>query len=325
MKKVMITGAAGFIGSHLIEKLLLEGHLVYAFDVKPLNECINLKDMKDNKNLNYFQGDIRNQNDLKEFFQKDASIIYHLASIVGVRYYMQDPLSLIDITINGTKNIIELCIENNTKLLFASTSEIYGKNEKIPWDEKADRVLGDPSVDRWCYSSSKALIEHMLFSLYRAKQLDFTTVRFFNVYGPKQNPIYVVSQSIHRVMNNQSPDVYDGGEQNRCFTFIDDAIEGLILAGTTKEASGNAFNIGSQIPTKIKDIVKYCILESGKDIKAKNVKTKNLYGSVYQDIHNRIPNCEKASKLLNWQATTDIQEGIKKIIKWTEQNKWYLE
>ena len=172
MTKVMITGAGGFIGSHLTEKLLEDGCNVYAFDIKPLNECINLKDIKDHSRLHYFQGDIRNKKDIINFFQKDVDLIYHLASIVGVRYYMQDPLALIDIIINGTKNIINLCMENNTKLLFASTSEIYGKNNNVPWSENSDRVLGDPSIDRWSYSSSKSLVEHMLFSLYRKNKLN---------------------------------------------------------------------------------------------------------------------------------------------------------
>ncbi len=320
----MVTGAGGFIGSHLIEKLLKKDFSVFALDIKPLSQCLNLKDVKENPNLHYFQGDVRKEKEVKEFFQKDTDLIYHLASIVGVRYYMEDPLSLIDITINGTKNLIKLCMENNTKMLFASTSEIYGKNSNVPWNENSDRVLGDPSVDRWCYSSSKALIEHMLFGLYRKNKLNFSTVRFFNVYGPRQNPIYVVSQSIYRVLNNISPDIYDGGEQTRCFTFIDDAIEGLILAGTTKEASGNAFNIGNQVPTKIKDVVNYCIQESGKEIKINDINTSELYGVVYQDIINRIPDCTKASKLLNWEAKTQVQEGIKKTIQWTHNNNWYL-
>jgi UDP-glucose 4-epimerase len=323
-KKIMITGAAGFIGSHLSERLISEGNIVYAFDIKPLNECKNLENLQNNPNFNYFQGDIRDEESVSSFFQKDAKVIYHLASIVGVRYYMEDPLSLIDITINGTKNIIKLCIDFDTKLLFASTSEIYGKNPNTPWNEEADRVLGSPGVDRWCYSSSKALIEHMLFGLHRNGKLNFSTVRFFNVYGPKQNPIYVVSQSIYRILRNESPDIYDGGKQTRCFTYIDDAIDGLILAATEEIANGHVFNIGNQNPTNIEDIVNYCINESGIDIKINNINTQEMYGIVYQDIINRIPDSSKAQKLLNWTANTNPKEGIKKTIEWVRKNNWYL-
>ena len=324
MSKVMVTGAGGFIGSHLIERLLKDGKEVYAFDIINLNECLNLTEVKKHPNFFYFQGDIRNDEDITKFFQSDASIIYHLASVVGVRYYMQDPLSLIDITINGTRNLIKHCSEKNVKMLFASTSEVYGKNPNTPWNENADRVLGDPSVDRWCYSSSKALIEHMLFSLYRKNILDFSTVRFFNVYGPKQNPIYVVSQSIYRILNNLEPDLYDGGNQVRCFTYIDDAIEGIIRAGTYKKASGEVFNIGNQVPTKIKEILEICMKESGTNININNVSTSKLYGDVYQDIDNRIPDCSKADKILDWNAKIQAKEGIRKTINWIKSNPWYL-
>ncbi len=325
MKKVMVTGAGGFIGSHLVEKLLSRGYDVYAFDNRLLNDCLNLKEMIDHKNLHFFKGDIRNMEDIQNFFQDDAEIIYHLASTVGVRYYMRDPLSLIDITINGTKNIIELCIKKNIKLIFASTSEVYGKNSNVPWKEESDRVLGDPSVDRWCYSSSKALIEHMLFALYRTNKLNFATVRFFNVYGPKQNPIFVVSQSVYRVLNNIPPDIYDGGEQIRCFTYIDDAIDGIIRVGELSKADGKAFNIGNQVPTKIKDIVNLCIKESKKNIEINNINTNDLYGDVYQDIINRIPNCEKAYELLGWKAKIQVNIGIRKTIMWAKENPWYLQ
>ena len=322
MKKVMVTGAGGFIGSNLVEKLLSRGYDVYAFDNRLLNDCLNLKEMIDHKNLHFFKGDIRNMEDIQNFFQDDAEVIYHLASTVGVRYYMRDPLSLIDITINGTKNIIELCIKN-IKLIFASTSEVYGKNSNVPWKEESDRVLGDPSVDRWCYSSSKALIEHMLFALYRTNKLNFATVRFFNVYGPKQNPIFVVSQSVYRVLNNIPPDIYDGGEQTRCFTYIDDAIDGIIQVGELSKADGKTFNIGNQVPTKIKDIVNLYI-KGQKNIEINNINTNDLYGDVYQDI-NRIPNCEKAYELLGWKAKIQVNIGIRKTIMWAKENPWYLQ
>ena len=201
----------------------------------------------------------------QDFFNPDASTVYHLASVVGVRKYIDDPLGVIDTIVLGSRNIIDLCVKHKTRILFASTSEIYGKNPNFPWKEDGDRVLGDPSVDRWSYSTSKALVEHMLFPLYRANKLDFSTVRFFNVYGPRQNPIYVVSQTIYRILRNEKPDVYDGGIQTRCFTYIDDIIEGLLLAGTRKEALGNVFNLGSQQPTNMRTIIDLCINISKKN------------------------------------------------------------
>ena len=323
-KKVMVTGAAGFIGSHLVEKLLNKGYRVNALDIVELSKSNNLKNVSKHKNLNYYCGDIRDKKIIEDFFIDDADMIYHLASVVGVRHYMEDPLYLIDCIITGTKNILELCMKTNTKIIFASTSEIYGKNENIPWGEDADRVLGNPSIDRWSYSSSKALIEHMLFGLYHKKKIKFSTVRFFNVYGPRQSPIYVVSQTIYRILRNESPDLYDGGSQNRCFTYIDDAVNGLITVATHNKALGEAFNIGNQTPTKIIDVLKTCLELTKSEIKVNKIDTKIKYGSTYQDIVYRIPDSSKAKILLGWSAKTQLKDGIANTIDWIGDNSWYL-
>ena len=159
-------------------------------------------------------------------------------------------------------------------------------------------MLGNPSIDRWCYSTSKALVEHMLFALSRNKGLKFSTIRFFNVYGPKQNPIYVVSQSIYRVLKGQNPDIYDNGMQTRCFTFVNDVIEGILLAATSKEALGHVFNIGNNQPTKIKDVVNMCLKISGSHLEPNFIDTYKKYGKVYEDIQNRVPDVSKAKEFL---------------------------
>ena len=243
--KVMVTGVAGLIGSHLVEKLLELGHEVYALDTVELDTNPNLINVKSNQNFKYYRGDIRSSTDLNDFFQSDASVIYHLASVVGVNRYMEDPLSLIDIGVLGTRALIGLCIEHDVRMLFASTSEVYGKNSNVPWSESDDRVLGATNVDRWSYSTAKALCEHMLFGVHHKQNWPMSIVRFFNVYGPRQNPIYVVSKSVYRVLNGLAPELYDGGEQTRCFTFVDDVIDGLILAATAKEAIGQVINLGN--------------------------------------------------------------------------------
>ena len=163
----------------------------------------------------------------------------------------------------------------------------------------------------------------MLFSLYRKSILDFSTVRFFNVYGPKQNPIYVVSQSIYRILNNLEPDLYDGGNQVRCFTYIDDAIEGIIRAGTYKKASGEVFNIGNQVPTKIKEILEICMKESGQTLILITYQPVNCM-VMFIRIDNRIPDCSKADMILDWNAKIQANEGIRKTINWIKSNPWYL-
>ena len=193
--KVMVTGAAGLIGSHLIEKLLDLGHKVYGFDVVDIETNRNLENVKHHKNFVYYKGDVRSTEDLDVFFQTDASVIYHLASVVGVNRYMEDPLSLIDIGILGTRTLLEMCHNHGIRMLFASTSEIYGKNPEVPWLESGDRVLGPTSVDRWSYSTSKAICEHMLFGLHHKDNWPMSIVRFFNVYGPSKIQ-YMLFQSL---------------------------------------------------------------------------------------------------------------------------------
>jgi UDP-glucose 4-epimerase len=320
----MVTGAAGFVGSHLVDRLLHDGYIVHALDQVPLEQADNLRESRGHPDLYYMRGDIRDEEVIEEFFRADAEVLYHLASVVGVRRYMEDPLSLIDVAILGTRRFITLCAKHDVRILFTSTSEVYGRNPNVPWKEDGDRVLGPTSVDRWSYSSSKALVEHMLFGVHRTSGLPMSIVRFFNVYGPRQNPIYVVSQSVHRALRGEAPDVYDGGGQTRCFTYIDDVIDGVIAAATEPRAIGEAINIGNPTEVSIGDVVDLCIRLSGADVRPNLVLTSEKYGAVYEDIIRRVPDVTKARNLLGWQSSTDIARGIAQTINWARANEWYL-
>ncbi|MDA7801202.1 GDP-mannose 4,6-dehydratase [Candidatus Pelagibacter sp.] len=323
-KKIMITGVAGLIGSHLAEKLISLDHEVYGFDIVDIESDRNLDNIKNHENFIYFKGDVRSSEDLSLFFQTDATVLYHLASVVGVNRYMEDPLSLIDIGILGTRTLISMCHKNGIRMLFASTSEIYGKNSNIPWQENDDRILGPTDIDRWSYSSSKALCEHMLFGMHHKDNWPMSIVRFFNVYGPRQNPIYVVSKSVHRVLNGIAPELYDGGQQTRCFTYIDDVIDGLILAATLDSAIGNAINIGNTVENTMSEVVNAVLQSSDSNLEITHVKTEERYGNVYEDIPRRVPTIDKAFNLLGWKPVTSMQAGVKKTVNWAKKNDWYL-
>lgn len=322
--KVMITGVAGLIGSHLLEELLRLGHEVHGLDTVDLDKSFNLAAVKDNPLFHYYKGDIKSERDLQRFFQDDAEVIYHLASVVGVNRYMEDPLSLIDVGVFGTRALIELCRKYSTRMLFASTSEVYGKNNTLPWSEADDRLLGPTSVDRWSYSTSKALCEHMLFGVHHSDNWPMSIVRFFNVYGPRQNPIYVVSKSVHRVLNGLSPELYDGGGQTRCFTYIDDVISGLILAATSKSAVGEVVNLGRPVENTMRDVIHAVLVAADSAVEIKHIQTHDRYGDLYEDIPRRIPDVEKAFRLFGWKAETSLEEGISKTVKWARENPWYL-
>tara|TARA_Y100000022_G_scaffold195853_1_gene202001 strand:+ start:1297 stop:2277 length:981 start_codon:yes stop_codon:yes gene_type:complete len=324
-KKVMITGVAGLIGSHLAEKLLDLNYQVYGFDIVDAELSKNLSNIINNKGFIYYQGDITNNNDLNNFFQNDATVLYHMASVVGVNRYMEDPLKLIDIGVIGTRTLIGLCHKNNVRMLFASTSEVYGRNEVIPWAENDDRVLGATNVDRWSYSTAKALCEHMLFGLHHNDGWPMSIVRFFNVYGPRQNPIYVVSKSVHRVLNNKRPELYDDGLQTRCFTYIEDVIDGIILAATKDNAIGEIINLGNPVENTMMEVIDAVIKAADSDLKPKNVSTMQKYGNVYEDIPRRVPDISKAFDLLDWSPKTTMENGVQKTVDWAKLNNWYLQ
>mgnify|MGYP001233975217 CR=1 FL=1 len=324
-KKVMVTGAAGLIGSHLIEKLLKLDHIVFGFDIVDIENNNNLKDIKNNQNFIYFKGDVRSDENLNSFFQSDASVLYHLASVVGVNRYMEDPMSLIDIGVLGTRKLIQKCYESNVRMLFTSTSEVYGKNPNVPWNENSDRILGSTNVDRWSYSTSKALCEHMLFGMHHKYNWPMSIIRFFKVYGPKQNPIYIISKSIHNILNGVSPELYDGGQQTRCFTYIEDVIDGIILASTLDTAVGHIFNLGNTVENTMAEAVNTILKVTDSKLEINHIKTNERYGDLYEDIPRRVPMIDKANNLLNWRPLTRMHDGILKTVDWVKKNPWYLE
>lgn len=319
----MITGVAGFIGSHLAEKLISEGHSVYGFDLMPIENAPNLKALKDVPTFHYTQGDIRDPQDVASFYVEDADVLYHLASVVGIKNYVADPLNLVDVVVLGTRYFLEHVIKHNTRFIFSSTSELFGKNPAVPWKEDADRVLGATSVHRWSYSSSKAVCEHMIYGAGEKYNIPFTIVRFFNVYGPRQNPIFVVSQSIQKVLNGEKPLMYDDGTMTRCYTYIDDIIEGLLLIADQKASVGEAINLGNNVASSVKEVIETILEITGSPNGYENLDTNKHYGSKYEDIYNRVPDVKKAYDLLGWKASIQLHEGVAKTVDWarTQNNQ----
>jgi nucleoside-diphosphate-sugar epimerase len=221
--RVVVTGGTGFVGHHLVERLRDRGDEVTVFDAVAPRGAVR-------DGVRVVEGDLRDLDALGRA-ARGADVIYHLAAVVGVDQYLARPLDVIDINFSGTRNVLEVAHRGGAKVVLTSTSEVFGKNPAVPWREDGDRVLGPTSSDRWSYSSSKALAEHLTFAFARQHGLDATIVRYFNVYGPRQRPAYVVSRSVHRALNGRPLVIYDEGRQTRCFTFVQDAVEGTLLAG----------------------------------------------------------------------------------------------
>ncbi|OBI81009.1 NAD(P)-dependent oxidoreductase [Mycobacterium sp. 1245805.9] len=326
MSHVVVTGGYGLIGSHLVSALLDRGDTVTVFDHAKNTRDTSI-DFDRHANFRFVQGDVTDVTALSEALTPGVDKVFHLAAVVGVKNYMKDPLQVLDVNVIGTRNVLELSQRHGTRVVFASTSEVFGKNPNPPWAEDDDRVLGSTRTARWSYSTSKAMAEHLVFAMHAAHGLPATVVRYFNVYGPRQNPIFVISQSVHRILNGRQPLLYDSGDQTRCFTYVDDAIAGTLLAADSDKAIGEAYNIGSMTETTIRDAVELAIKIANVDSvsEAEVVDTAARYGRRYEDIPRRIPDSTKAQRELGWRLKIDVEEGIRRTIDWARANPWYLE
>ncbi len=326
MANIVVTGGYGFVGSHLVTKLLDQGDCVTVFDFAK-NIRDSSIDFERYPNFRFVQGDVTDQVALGMAIRSGVDKVFHLASVVGVNKYVEDPLRVVDVSVIGTRNVLELAHRHGAHVVFTSTSEVYGKNPDTPWREDDDRVLGSTRTARWSYSTSKAMAEHMVFAMYETYGLPVTVVRFFNVYGPRQNPIFVISKSIHRILNGHEPLLYDSGDQTRCFTYVDDAVAGTLLAAESDSGIGELFNIGSMTETTMRDAVDLAIKIAKVDSVSSTASfdTAEHYGARYEDIPRRVPDSTKAQRVLGWRLEVDLEEGLRRTIEWARANPWYLE
>ncbi|MEX2135248.1 MAG: NAD-dependent epimerase/dehydratase family protein [Acidimicrobiia bacterium] len=319
--RAAVTGAAGFVGSHLTEALLSRGDSVLGIDKA---SGPNLKTALEEPGFTFLEGDIRDPEHTMAALGSDVDVIFHLAAVVGVQNYLTSPFDVVDINVTGTRNVLGAAAESGARVVFASTSEIYGRNPKVPWSEDDDRVLGGTQVDRWSYSTSKAAAEHLALAAHGQLGIPLTIVRYFNAYGPRQAPTYVISQSVRLVLRGEPPVLYDGGTQTRCFTFIDDIVAGTIAAGTHDNAIGEVFNLGNSTETTMRDAIEVIIDESGSDVAWEPLTTSEAFGPAYQDITRRIPEVSKAKSVLDWSATTPLREGVRRTLEWARNHPEWL-
>ncbi len=280
--------------------------------------------------VDFLRGDLLN---LEETIKatKDIEAIYHLGAVVGVKHYVEDPLKVIDVNVLGTHNILEAANKNDVeRFVLGSTSEVYGKNTKVPLNENDDRILGPTSIDRWCYSTSKALDEHACLGYHRKHGIKTTILRYFNAYGPKQEcSDYggVVSIFIRRILNDKAPQVHGDGKQTRAFTYINDIVQGTILAGQEDTAIGEVLNLGNSEETPILQLAHMMIELAGKEGKMEPafIPHEDFYGFSYEDIKRRVPDISKAQRILGYKPQTKLEDGLKRTIEWYRQNPHRLE
>jgi len=314
--KALVTGGCGFIGSYLCEELLNEGHSVTVVDDLSSGSLQNVSAIRDHPEFSLFIDSVLNQPLMDELVNK-ADTIFHLAAAVGVKMLIEEPLHSIEINVRGTENILKAASTFHKKVILTSTSEVYGKNENVPFSEGDDSVFGSTKISRWSYGCTKALDEFLLFAYRKKKNLPSVIVRLFNTIGPRQTGRYgmVVPRFISQALSGKPITVYGDGSQSRSFTYISDVIDALTSLSRTESAVGEVFNVGSGEEITMKElalIVKRLTKSSSEIV---YIPYKDVYKEGFEDMKRRIPDISKIKSMIGYQPKISLEEGLKKIIK----------
>jgi len=312
--KVLVTGGCGFLGSHLCEALLERGAEVFALDS---GGTAKVRHLIGHPRLRVVRDSVMS-NDIVDSLIAQVDLVYHLAAVVGVEHYVGDPYEVLNVNVNGTQNVLKVAFKYGKKVVFSSTSEVYGRNPKLPWTEGDDRVLGSTQIDRWCYSTSKAVGEHFCFA-YHHLGLPVTVVRYFNIYGPRLDKLDVgriITIFMGQLLRNEPLTVIGDGRQTRCFTYVDDAIRATVQAGILPGTSGQVFNIGTAVETSILDLAKLMLEISGSKSEIRFVSKEEVYGTSYEDILRRVPDNTRMREVLGVSDEIPLREGLARTIDW---------
>lgn len=315
--KILVTGGAGYIGSHLVDALMAQGDEIYVVDNLSTGKIDNIRHLLENKHFHFVNDSILNET-LMERIIEQVDLIYHLAAVVGVKYVVEDPLRAILTNVRGTETILELAFKHWKKVVIASSSEIHGKSTEVPLSEDGDRVLGPTSVGRWSYSDSKAIDEYFALA-YSKRGLPVVVVRYFNSYGPRLDPKgygSVIARFISQALRGDPLTVYDDGQQTRCFTYIEDTVRGSILAATVREAEGQVFNIGSSRETPILELAQLVKRLVGSPSEIVHVPYVEAYGADFEETRRRVPDVRRAERVLGFRTEIPLEEGLRRTIDW---------
>ena len=310
--KYLITGGAGFIGAHLTEKLIARGDQVNVFDNLSTGSANNLSGIRNR--VEFEQGDIQDKAVIDKLIA-DSDYVVHLAAALGVFNIVNKPLESLKTNLQGSENVLESADKYKKPVLIASTSEVYGKNDKVPLNEEDDRIIGHPLKSRWSYSEAKAVDESLAYFYYLENKLPVRIVRFFNTVGPRQVGNYgmVVPRFISAALKNQPLQVYGDGDQIRCFCHVDDAVRALLLVMDSDQAVGNVFNIGNNQQISIIELAKKIIEITGSKSEIVKVPYSEAYPEGFEDMQRRVPDISKIKNALGWTPQIGLDQIIKDI------------
>jgi UDP-glucose 4-epimerase len=313
---ILITGGAGFIGSHLTGYYLKKGKKVIVLDNLSTGSISNIKSFLNNPNLTFIDGSILDSNLLKELLEK-VSICFHLAGSLGVANIINNSLEALETNLLGSENIFHIASKLQIRTLFTSTSEIYGRNQDVPLNEKSDRVLGSPEIARWTYSEAKAIDEFIAIELFRRHLFPVTIARLFNTVGVGQSGDYgmVLPRFISAAIRDEPLVVYGDGSQSRTFCAISDVVIALDALVNSQEAVGEVYNIGSNDEISIQDLALRVIKMTKSNSKIIYRPLEQVYGQRFEEAHRRVPDISKIVKTIDWSPKISIDQVISEIIK----------
>ena len=309
--KVLITGGAGFIGGHLTENLLADGHEVFSIDDFSTGSPRNLDAVRENPRFHFVEGNMIHAPELDEMVRK-ADVIFHLAAVVGVDLVVRDPIGTIMTNVNGSERILSLASEHDREIILASTSEVYGKSTRLPFSESDDLVIGPSTHSRWSYACSKLLDEFLLMAYRRNKGLRGTVVRFFNTVGPRQTGQFgmVLPRFASAALKNLPLRVYGTGKQTRCFCHVFDTIRALRLLMEREDIAGRIFNIGGTRSVSMEELAKMTIRLLNSRSELEHVPYDKAYESGFEDMLHRAPDCSAIGELTGWKAEIPLEQII---------------
>ena len=314
--RVLVTGGAGFIGSHLTERLINDGHSVTVIDDFSTGRESNLASLRDEKSFKLVQGSILDIKLLSSLIES-VDYVFHLAAAVGVFNIVNQPLASLLTNIRGTENVLEAAHATNVPVFITSSSEVYGKNISDSLKESDDRILGSPVTLRWSYSEAKAIDESLAYAYFVEKQLETRIVRFFNTVGPRQLGAYgmVVPRFVKSALSNEPIAVYGDGNQTRCFAHVYDVIDAVLAVAFSNRTVGKVINIGNNFEISINNLASKIIQETGSRSKITYVPYGEAYGENFEDMERRVPNIELINELVGWKPQRDLTQMIHDIVK----------
>ena len=313
--RVLITGGAGFIGSHLAERLLARGDWVTIIDDLSTGSIDNIRHLKGYANFSYHIETITNRRLTAELVD-ECDVVFHLAAAVGVRLIVESPVNTIETNINGTEIILSLAAKKRKRVIITSTSEVYGKRERVPFNENDDLIMGPTNIGRWSYACSKAIDEFLALAYWKERRLPTVVVRLFNTVGPRQTGRYgmVIPNFVRQALVGDEITVYGDGTQSRCFTHVSDVVGALIKLAEHPQAIGEVFNIGSTQEVSIMELAERIRTMTHSDSQIVTVPYSEAYEEGFEDMMRRVPDLTKINRLIGYAPSFTLEEILSSVI-----------